>query len=114
MPYCKKIKDCPKYDDYSEDDLCYCADCFELYEAEGGGGADVPLNELLSGEALYEMKLHETITPTGKDMQICRVPGGWVYRFFSLHQEQGGSGSWSENYVVDSVFVPFNNEFQER
>ena len=68
-------------------------------------------------DELYNLNLHETIE-FGKeskiDCQVMRVPGGWIYRFFQLYQELGGDGRWSENYVADSVFVPFDNEFEGR
>lgn len=62
-------------------------------------------------DKLYGLSLHETI-PLPNSTEVTRVPGGWVYRFFQFHQVSGGDGQWSENYVADSVFVPFNNEFQ--
>jgi hypothetical protein len=52
---------------------------------------------------LFDMKLHEKIE--NDNFHIIRVPGGWIYRFFELRQELAGA-VWSENYVVDSVFVP--------
>jgi hypothetical protein len=62
---------------------------------------------------LHKLKLHEKINNADNDshFMIMRVPGGWIYRFFELHQESGGDGQWSENYIADSVFVPFNGEF---
>jgi len=64
-------------------------------------------------DKIYRMKLHDIIEAGDKNIsyQIFRVSGGWVYRFFQLHQETGGDGQWSENYIADSVFVPFDNEY---
>lgn len=61
---------------------------------------------------IHKLKLHEKINNVDNDSHfiIVRVPGGWIYRFFELHQEPG-DGRWNENYVADSVFVPFNSEF---
>ena len=49
---------------------------------------------------LYSMKLHDTLFYD--DFQVTRVPGGWLY-----------SKSDIVGKVLDSVFVQFNNEFQE-
>ena len=58
-------------------------------------------------DKLYEIGLHEAISPNeGGNFQVLRVPGGWVYTFYS---ENGAGG-----YYVSSCFVPFNNEFQKR
>ena len=50
----------------------------------------------MSAEKMWKMKLNETKTVGSFD--ITRVPGGWVYRFFS--------GSHPT-----AVFVPLDNEF---
>lgn len=66
-------------------------------------------------DQIYRMTLHQTITvkPDGDlPYEITRVPGGWVYRFVSPLQISGVDGQWSENYLADSVFVPFNAEFR--
>lgn len=52
--------------------------------------------------AVYSMKLHETIT-VGEDMLATRVPGGWIYE---IRKPQVN--------VLETVFVPFNNEFMPR
>lgn len=44
------------------------------------------------------MKLHDVMTL--KYLKVMRVPGGWLYRY------DGPSQS--------TVFVPFDNEFQQR
>lgn len=59
-------------------------------------------------DEIYKMKLHERLTPSGPErLTIIRVPGGWIYRFHQLNNEVG-------NLMSDSVFVPFNNGFQQR
>jgi hypothetical protein len=66
-------------------------------------------------DKIYEMNLGDILTPKGNlDYLIIRVPGGWIYRFSQINQTVQVDGTWSENYFCDSVFVPFNNEFQER
>lgn len=52
-------------------------------------------------EGLYEMKLHECAEIHNSDMhlKIIRVPGGWLYRYIL-------------GETSDTVFVPFDNEFQ--
>jgi len=49
---------------------------------------------------IYKMKLHETIQQEG--MQIMRVASGWIYSFISYN-----------GFESASVFVPFDNHFQE-
>jgi len=48
-------------------------------------------------KTIYDLKLHESvfIKQGLDDFKITRVPGGWIYR-----------------HIDNSVFVPFNNEFQ--
>lgn len=62
---------------------------------------------------IYEMKLHDILTPKDSDTQIQRVPGGWIYTTYQTEQYTQVDGTWSENYRLSSVFVPFDNEFQE-
>jgi len=50
---------------------------------------------------IYELELHENLQTDG--MEINRVPGGWIYRFWDFEKK---------DYYHDSVFVPFNNEYQ--
>lgn len=54
---------------------------------------------------LYEIGLHESLHPAGRDMEITRVPGGWIYTTYSY---VGGDGE----HRLSSVFVPFHSEFQ--
>lgn len=62
-------------------------------------------------DKIYNMKLHEILTPNSDlDIQIIRVPGGWIYRFSQLHQAEQPNGQRSENYSCDSVFVPYHEE----
>lgn len=51
---------------------------------------------------IYALKLHETIE-IKKGLIVTRVPGGWLY----IHKELAIGSS------DQTVFVPFNNEFQE-
>jgi len=50
-------------------------------------------------KSIYNMELNEIMEPESGGlweslMYIIRVPGGWIY-----------------NYIGQSVFVPYNNEF---
>jgi len=64
---------------------------------------------------IYSMKLHEQRDPGfTHGTLIIRVPGGWIYRFWEDERNSGGDGQWSENYRINSVFVPFHNEFMYR
>lgn len=56
-------------------------------------------------KTLYDLKLHECHAPEGTDMQIIRVPGGWLYRFW-LHDEDDGPSA-----LPGGVFVPYTHEF---
>jgi hypothetical protein len=59
---------------------------------------------------LWGMKLNQSIHHND-GYTITRVPGGWIYRFYQIQQDEGPSGSYSENYREQAVFVPLNNEF---
>ena len=67
-------------------------------------------------EKLYQMELHEVVHLDTKDppTMVVRVPGGWVYRFYQGFEEPHleARDGWNTNYLVDSIFVPFDNEFQ--
>lgn len=56
---------------------------------------------------IYEMKLHDRICDEAGSMQIVRVPGGWIYRFFECYADAGGNIC----YTHDSQFVPFDVSF---
>ena len=47
-------------------------------------------------KTIYDLKLHEEIQGTSFNSWAIRVPGGWIYTVKS-----------------NSVFVPFNNEYQQ-
>lgn len=70
---------------------------------------DKPLKENLINQP-HKLKLHEKINNVDNDshFRIMRVPGGWIYRFF---EPQYIAHNTVASYVVDSVFVPFNSEF---
>jgi hypothetical protein len=52
----------------------------------------------------YSMKLDDVLAWDGEHnfIEIRRVPGGWIYTFTDKSCP-----------VMNSVFVPYNNEFQE-
>ena len=55
-------------------------------------------------KALYGLKLHESKVfecDFGKQLQVIRVAGGWIYQYVRLD----ANSMWA-------VFVPFDNEFQ--
>ncbi len=55
---------------------------------------------------MYEMELHDAVTLEGPQATaILRVPGGWIYTFWT----ENGTGGYDQS----SAFVPFNNEFQD-
>jgi len=51
---------------------------------------------------LYNMKLGDSEWWSGPDIQVTRVPGGWIY----------GSTDSNGN-ICSQIFVPFNTEFME-
>lgn len=55
-------------------------------------------------DPLYNMKNWETFHPNPPidDIRVVRVPGGWIYTVYRLDRGQ-----------MNSVFVPFNNEFEQ-
>lgn len=50
-------------------------------------------------KTIYNMDLHETIILNDDEMFVTRVAGGWIYE---------------RQKHLSNVFVPYNNEFQER
>lgn len=67
---------------------------------------------MIDAKDLYSMKLHELVDLDGY-ARIRRVPGGWIYHFIDQMAIEGPSGAYSENFITNNVFVPFNNEFQK-
>ncbi|HDZ24936.1 hypothetical protein LCGC14_1097840 [marine sediment metagenome] len=60
---------------------------------------------------LYEMELHEVINYD--NFEVCRVPGGWVYRFLEENYIHGTENlDTNKMILVDSVFVPLNDEMR--
>lgn len=54
-------------------------------------------------KTIYNLKLHQTIyLDTNGNSSVFRVSGGWIYYFQFPGMNQ-----------VNSVFIPFNNEFME-
>ena len=68
----------------------------------GRGRTEMDIKELIA------MKLHEVKALPAGNGEIIRVPGGWIYRFFQSHQVVMADGVWSDNYIIDSVFVPLD------
>jgi hypothetical protein len=60
-------------------------------------------------KSIYDMELHETIWIYGNE--ILRVAGGWIYNQYEERYVERND-SW-QNFLINSVFVPFHNEFQE-
>jgi len=60
---------------------------------------------------LLNMELHDVVTisnsSNGKDIDILRVPGGWIYNFYEEASVQSIDGMWQDEYRQTSVFVPF-------
>lgn len=63
----------------------------------------------MSRKDIYKLDMHEVTMTTETDLKdwlfttVMRVPGGWIYRSF----DKG-------NNIMAAVFVPFDNEFQEK
>lgn len=62
-------------------------------------------------DQIHKLKLHEIAHSDDGTFSATRVPGDWIYRFFEMQQELSHDGQWINNYAIDSVFVPFSNEF---
>lgn len=56
-------------------------------------------------DKIYKLKLGEFIEDENTGYHITRVPGGWIFRKIYF----GHSAS-----SMTSVFVPFNNDFQNK
>lgn len=54
-------------------------------------------------KTVYNLELHENFQESGLD--ITRVPGGWIYRFWDYEKR---------DYYTVSTFVPYNEEFDAR
>lgn len=50
---------------------------------------------------IYNLKLHE-VAVINSELHVIRVPGGWIYE------------SFINDKSISSVFIPFNNEFQNK
>lgn len=56
----------------------------------------------LMDKIIYDLKLHGKIQSDG--LNILRVSGGWIYRFWDYVKE---------DYCLNGTFVPYNNEFKK-
>ncbi len=54
-------------------------------------------------KSIYDLKLHETLWEMDSGVNIQRVAGGWLYSSFDENEQT----------IYNSVFVPYNNEFQK-
>lgn len=57
-------------------------------------------------KSIYDLKLGESSTDEIADCAIKRVPGGWIYRFWDIRNDDVQQGH--------GVFVPFSDEFLEK
>ena len=57
-------------------------------------------------KTIYDLNLHEEIT-LENGTEILRVHGGWIYRFYTPDFILMPDGNWSENFRIDSTFVPY-------
>ena len=58
----------------------------------------------MAKKTLWTMDIHDTITVD--DMEVTRVPGGWVYRSINRHYQNSATIGGSEA----AVFVPYIKE----
>jgi len=56
-------------------------------------------------KTIYDLKLHEYIIIDYSDTIVTRVPGGWIY-------EIERSNGHSRGRLINTIFVPYNNEYQ--
>ena len=58
-------------------------------------------------ESIYLLQLHDSLRlPEDSDIQVTRVPGGWIYRY--THHSNN-----SNTHSESMVFVPFNLDFRD-
>lgn len=57
--------------------------------------------------SIYKMKLHSSVE-ISPDNIVMRIPGGWIYITKIMEYTNNGKA----NTKLSSVFVPFNNEFE--
>lgn len=58
--------------------------------------------ESVEVDDIYKLKLHQS-TNIAEGIIVTRVPGGWIYEFQKPQVN-----------ILQPVFVPFNNEFQNK
>ena len=59
-------------------------------------------------KTIYDLELHEKIYIDNEDAWVTRVPGGWLYKYFSYKND----GYGIEENIKQIVFVRYHNEFQ--
>jgi len=62
---------------------------------------------------IYKLKLHDTCSLQSDrwgDIEIIRVPGGWLYDYTKFTSAEDELSPLAKAVV----FVPFNNEFQQK
>lgn len=52
------------------------------------------------GKGIYDLKLNESVV-IPPELQVTRVPGGWIYRFWDPDKD---------DYYPNAVFVPYVEE----
>ena len=63
-------------------------------------------------KTIYNLELHERIE--WDNINIVRVPGGWVYSVIYEMRHNVGLNKTAVQGFIGSVFVPYNEEFKGR
>ena len=59
---------------------------------------------------IYSMDLHEMIVLEKPNCIVIRVASGWVYKFYTVKQNNLGNDF---NEFLSIMFIPFDNRFQK-
>lgn len=65
------------------------------------------MDEEKNQKSIYNLKLNETLT-IDNSCYYRRVPGGWIVTVLDKGEDALGN---TMQFVMSSVFVPFNEEF---
>jgi hypothetical protein len=69
---------------------------------------------------IYDLGLHQSLKTTGNgiDIEITRVPGGWIYNFLTLKKDSEKKDSEKKDsekkqWETNLIFVPYHGEFEQ-
>lgn len=67
----------------------------------------------MNEKSIYDLKLNEQIK-IDSNLSILRVPGGWIYEYARQTANITGRANVEKSLAVSCVFVPYNEEFNNK